>query len=56
MIEPDNENRIIDPHRDDWTNEDNANDWMKAAAAAILLISVLAAIIERNNDEEVRRY
>ena len=56
MIEPDNENRIIDLHRDDWMIEDNTNDWTKALTAVILLISALAAIIKRNNDENDRRY
>ena len=56
MIEPDNENRIIDPHRDEWLIEGNTHDWIKAASAVILLISALAAIFRRWDDESKRRY
>ncbi len=56
MIEPGSENRIIDPHRDDWMIEDTTHDWIKAASAAILLISAIAAIIKRYEDSENRRY
>lgn len=48
----DYENRLIDPHRDDFLPVDHTQDWIKAATAAILLISAIAAIIKHNTDEE----
>ena len=52
----DKENRIIDPNRDKWRNEEQTHDWIEAATAAILLISAIASIIKRSSDEDGRRY
>ena len=52
MNEYDNDNRIIDPHRNDLPATDHTNDWIKAATAVILLISAITAIIKHSTDEE----
>ena len=56
MDDHNNENRIIDPHRDEWRIEEETHNWIRAASAAILLISALAAIFKRWDDENKRRY
>ena len=52
----DQENGIIDPHRDEWRVEEQTHDWIRVASATILLISALAAIFKRWDDENKRRY
>ena len=56
MNDNDNENRIIDPRRDDYLAVDHTQDWIKAATAAILLISAIAALLKHSTDEDDWRY